>query len=102
MTQDVACCCRGVVFQNDDFDQFEMERGYCVVGGADKYSPQLVRRKVFDRSNAWAAVAARSAEIIGRLGTFALSWSLDRFLGRVNDPFYVQARASQLRYTFFT
>ena len=68
-----------------------------MVGGVDKYSPQLVRRRVFERPNAWVSVVSRSAEILGRLGTFALSWSLDKFLSRNNDPYYVQARASQLR-----
>lgn len=74
-----------------------MERGYCVIGGAEKYTPQMVRSKVLNHSKAWWVVASRSVEIVFRLGSFLAAWSIDKFLGRANDPAFVRIRASQLR-----
>ena len=92
------CLCRKALFE-EDFDQFQMDRGYCVIGGPTKYSPQLVRSMVFDKPNAWRTVTARALEITGRLGLFLGSLSLDKMLGRNNQPATVAKRASQLRYT---
>lgn len=87
---------RGFTFE-EDFDQFQMERGYCVVGGVEKYTPQLVRSKVLQQPNALAKVTWRSFEILFRLGGFLAAWSLDKVFGKDNNPGTVQIRASQLR-----
>lgn len=85
------------MFKEDDFDQFQLERGYCVIGGPAKYSPKLVYDRVYSQPNANAVVAARALEILGRLGSFILAWSFDKILGRTERPEYVRKRASQLR-----
>lgn len=87
---------RGVVFE-EDYEQFLMERGYCVIGGAEKYTPQLVRNRVLSQPNAWLSVIGRASQISFKLGSFLTAWSADKFLGRANNPEYVQIRASQLR-----
>ena len=84
-------------FSEEDFDQFQMERGYCVVGGPAKYTPQLVRNTVMTQPNARRTVYLRALEITGRLGAFLVSLSVDKLLGRNNAKLTVQKRASQLR-----
>ena len=88
--------CRAPIFEKD-FDQFQLERGYCAIGGQEKYTPRLVREKVMNQPNAWWTVAGRSTEIATRLAGFAASWAADKALGRTNSPLVVAKRASQLR-----
>jgi len=88
---------RRVPIFEGDFDQFQLERGYCVIGGVEKYTPQLVKRRVLDQPNAWVKVVGRSTEIVLRLGGFLAAWSADKVMGRNNNPLSVAKRASQLR-----
>ena len=81
----------------EDFDQFQMERGYCVIGGPAQYSPQFVRDTVLNKPNAWRSVTGRAVEITARLGGFLTALSVDKLLGRNNQPDTVRKRASQLR-----
>ena len=92
--------CRAPIFEKD-FDQFQMDRGYCAIGGQEKYTPRLVREKVMSQPNAWWTVAGRSTEIVARLSSFLASWSADKVLGRNNNPLSVAKRASQLRWAHF-
>ena len=78
-----------------------MERGYCAIGATEKYTPQLVRAKVLNQPNAWGRVVGRSFEIAFRLSSFLAAWSMDKFLGRTNNPANVRVRASQLRSGFW-
>ena len=96
-TQGVLCHNCRKAFSEEDFDQFQMERGYCVVGGPAKYTPQLVRNTVMSQPNARQTVSLRGLEITGRLGAFLISLSVDKLFGRNNATVTVQKRASQLR-----
>ena len=44
--QEVTCVRRE---WNQAYAQLEMERGFCSLGGAEKYSPELVQRRALER-----------------------------------------------------
>ncbi|KAK9822866.1 hypothetical protein WJX81_006550 [Elliptochloris bilobata] len=84
---------------NQAYAQLEMERGFCSLGGAEKYSPQLVQRKALESPAAAARVVLRGAEMLWRLGVFVCSLLADNASGRSEEVDRVRLRAQQLRET---
>lgn len=82
---------------NQAYAQLEMERGFCSLGGAEKYSPELVQRRAFESPAAAARVVLRGAEMLWRLGVFAFSLLADNAGGHSEEVDRVRLRAQQLR-----
>ena len=74
-----------------------MERGFCSLGGAEKYSPELVQRRALESPAAAARVALRGGEMLWRLGLFACSLLADNLAGLSEESDRVRLRARQLR-----
>ena len=74
-----------------------MERGFCSLGGAEKYSPELVQRTALASPAAAARVVARGAEMLWRIGAFTFSLLADNASGRSEEQARVRLRAQQLR-----
>ena len=90
----MACTCRE---WNQAYAQLEMERGFCSLGGAEKYSPELVQRRAMESPAAASRVALRGAEMLWRLGLFACSLLADNLAGLSEERERVRLRARQLR-----
>ena len=82
---------------NQAYAQLEMERGFCSLGGAEKYSPELVQRRALESPAAAARVALRGGEMLWRLGLFACSLLADNLAGLSEEGDRVRLRARQLR-----
>ncbi len=82
---------------NQAYAQLEMERGFCSLGGAEKYSPELVQRTAMESPGAAGRVVARGAEMLWRVGVFAFSLLADNASGRSEELGRVRLRAQQLR-----
>ena len=74
-----------------------MERGFCSLGGAEKYSPELVQRRALESPAAAARVALRGMEMLWRLGLFTCSLLADNVAGLSEERDRVRLRARQLR-----
>ena len=92
--QKLSCACRE---WNQAYAQLEMERGFCSLGGAEKYSPELVQRRALESPAAAARVALRGGEMLWRLGLFACSLLADNLAGLSEEGDRVRLRARQLR-----
>lgn len=90
----VTCACRE---WNQAYAQLEMERGFCSLGGAEKYSPELVQRRALESPATAARVALRGGEMLWRLGLFACSLLADNLAGLSEEGDRVRLRARQLR-----
>mmetsp|Transcript_18681 Transcript_18681/g.56469 ORF Transcript_18681/g.56469 Transcript_18681/m.56469 type:complete len:672 (-) Transcript_18681:1930-3945(-) len=81
---------------DDAYEQLTYERGACNL--VQKYSPQLVRNRVFSEPNATWTIMARGGEILGRLGLYFAGLLIDKVSG-TDDTNRVRLRAAQLRET---
>lgn len=79
------------------YEQLQMEKGYCSLTGALKYSPQLLRERTMSEPGAAAALVVRAVQMASRLGGFFGSLALDQAVGRSELPSTVALRAAQLR-----
>ena len=77
--------------------QLEMERGFCSLGGAEKYSPELIHRRALESPAAFSRVVLRGFEMLWRLGLFAGSLLSDSASGHSEEQDRVRLRAQQLR-----
>jgi predicted unusual protein kinase regulating ubiquinone biosynthesis (AarF/ABC1/UbiB family) len=81
---------------DDAYEQLTYERGACNL--VQKYTPRLVRERVFAERNATLVIMGRGGEILLRLGMYFGGLLLDKLSGR-DSVTQVQLRASQLRET---